>query len=182
MKLQPGGILPKLSSGSPTLKKEAGKTEHLLLSATVFDRQVTLLRWSHEGEEYEAVSGADFNFLTGFSSVKKGDKRFSMLMMGGNSTRNQNLENALKIPEGVHSGIATFVVTKGDATNAKACEAISVLHELYRNEGNKLRQAYFSREKKRKEREAELRANPAKPKNITLNYWKIQPKKEGSAQ
>ena len=49
---------------------ERAKTTHMFISATVIDRRATLLRWWHDGAEYQAWSNADWMILTGFSNFE----------------------------------------------------------------------------------------------------------------
>ena len=81
----------------------------------------------------------------------------------------------------------TYRITQGDLENTEAYEGITALHELYRSDYTRLKQAYDLREQRRKEREAALRANPPVPEDIVMHYWKVQPKRrlgnaEGGAQ
>ena len=53
----------------------------------------------------------------------------------------------------------------------EALASIQSLHDLYNNEHDRLLTAYQDREQASLAREAELKANPPKPKDIVLNYW-----------
>ena len=60
---------------------------------------------------------------------------------------------------------------------------IQSLHDLYNNEYNQLLTAYQGRERARLQQEAELKANPPKPKDLVINYWRIEaptPQKGGA--
>jgi hypothetical protein len=69
-------------------------------------------------------------------------------------------------------------MVQGAAGESEGYDAIVALHELYATDGERLREAYELREARRKEAEAELRANPPVPKDIVLNFWKVEPQKE----
>ncbi|RYZ70543.1 MAG: hypothetical protein EOP09_05925 [Proteobacteria bacterium] len=72
---------------------------------------------------------------------------------------------------------------QGAAGESEGYDAIVALHELYATDGERLREAYELREARRKEAEAELRANPPVPKDIVLNFWKIEkPKIEAESE
>ncbi len=72
---------------------------------------------------------------------------------------------------------------QGVAGESEGYDAIVALHELYATDGVRLREAYELREALQREAEAELRANPPIPKDIVLNFWKVEPpKKEAEAQ
>lgn len=159
--------------------EEAAKTTHLFISATVVDHRATQIRWWHDGAEYRAWSNANWLYLTGFGECQKGDKRFSTLLMAGNIDSGWLPEDSpLRIPDDLPETPGTYQLIQGDITNAEAFEGINALHELYRSEFARLKEAYELREQRRQEREAELRANPPKPKDIVLHYWKVEPKKE----
>jgi len=44
--------------------------------------------------------------------------------------------------------------------------------ELYRKEGASLEQAFYDREKAQAERREYFLANPPKPKDVTISFWK----------
>jgi hypothetical protein len=69
-------------------------------------------------------------------------------------------------------------MAQGAAGESEGYDAIVALHELYATDGERLRQAYELREARQKEAEAELRANPPVPKDIVLNFWKVEPPKK----
>jgi hypothetical protein len=76
----------------------------------------------------------------------------------------------------------TYRVIQGALSNAAAFEGITAFHELYQSDFARLKEAYELREQRRREQEAELLANPPKPKDIVLHYWKVEPKKETPAR
>jgi hypothetical protein len=71
-------------------------------------------------------------------------------------------------------------MTQGDLTNTEAYEGITALHELYRSDYARLKQAYDLREQRRKEREAALRANPPVPEDVVLHFWKVDRDEENT--
>jgi hypothetical protein len=72
------------------------------------------------------------------------------------------------------AGKATFLIASGTpATQTLA--SIQSLHDLYNNEYGRLKTAYEGRERARIRHEAELKAHPPKPKDITINHWRIAP-------
>lgn len=169
-----------------------------IISATVFDHETTFLRWwvfDDDGppEEFQAYSNVDFNHLTGFGTYEVGDVQFGLLMGIGNSDAagRQRFAEArgLESPEPALPALADggprYAITQGDTTNTDGVALIDGLHELYRNEKERLVTAYEGREQARREREAFLKANPPQPKDITLRYWRKADKKplaEGGAR
>jgi hypothetical protein len=159
-------------------------TTSLFLSASVVDHRATLLRWWECGKEYQAWSNLDFKYLTGFASFSKGDRHFVTFMgVGDVSSAALRNESMFQIPSDLPAGAPDFRMIQGAAGESEGYDAIVALHELYATDGERLREAYELRETRRKEAEAELRANPPIPKDIVLNFWKVEPpEKETEAQ
>ena len=166
------------------MQERSENTSHLFLSATVVDHRATLLRWWDKGKEYQAWSNVDFNYLTGFASFSKGDRHFVAFMgVGDIDSAKLREESMFQIPADLPAGAPQFRMVQGLAGDSEGYEAIAALHELYATEGDRLREAYELREARRREAEAELRANPPVPKDIVLNFWDVDPpKKEAEAQ
>ncbi|MEY4244222.1 MAG: hypothetical protein RLZZ245_1807 [Verrucomicrobiota bacterium] len=160
------------------------RTTSLFLSASVVDNRATLLRWWEGGKEYQAWSNVDFKYLTGFASFSKGDRSFVTFMgVGDVSAASLRAESMFQAPADLPTGVPDFRMIQGAAGESEGYDAIVALHELYATDGEGLRAAYQLREARRKEAEAELRANPPVPKDIVLNFWKVEPpKKEAEAQ
>ena len=166
------------------MQEHAANTTNLFLSATVVDHRATLLRWWDKGKEYQAWSNVDFNYLTGFASFSKGDRHFVTFMGVGNIDSGKlRGESIFRIPADLPEGAPQFRMIQGMAGDSEGYEAIAALHELFATDGERLRQAYELREARRREAEAELRANPPVPKDIVLNFWDVDPpKKDAEAQ
>jgi hypothetical protein len=178
------------------------KTELLGISATVYRSKNsaphTLVRISamNSGEKEETTfwSSADFAYLSGFASFVGNDGITRNLMMAwGNQDIDGTKEllakhdreyTAPKIPN-LPKGKATFIITSAPAST-EMLASIQALHDVYNNEYDRLKLAYESREQARLRDEAERKANPPKPKDITLNYWRIDAKdisnKKGSTR
>jgi hypothetical protein len=95
--------------------------------------------------------------------------------------RKYNAPDMPMLPEGK----ATFQIV-GKQPAAEDLVRIQALHDLYNSEFARLKTAYEGREAARIERDAYLKAHPPQPKDITLNYWRVeQPaakEKEGTAR
>jgi hypothetical protein len=159
------------------------RTTSLFLSASVVDHRATLLGWWEDGKEYQAWSNVDFKYLTGFASFSKGDRSFVTFMgVGDVSSASLRAESMFQVPADLPTGAPDFRMIQGTAGESEGYDAIVALHELYATDGARLRAAYELRVARQKEAEAELRANPPVPKDIVLNFWKVEvPKKEAEA-
>lgn len=63
--------------------------------------------------------------------------------------------------------------------------AITSLHEILNHDEQELRVAYDGRTRAAEERRALLETNPPQPKDIILNYWRIEKpadQEEGAAK
>lgn len=67
-------------------------------------------------------------------------------------------------------GKATFQII-GEQPSFSDLTALQSLHDLYNQHHAELLAAHQGREQARLQREAELKANPPQPKDITLRYW-----------
>jgi len=154
------------------------KTEIVFVSATVYDHSRTFVRWWPNGQydkEMCAWSNVDFNLFCGFSDYTWQGRKFSLLMGIGNENAALRQHFASmrgrtytppEIPALPTDGPG-FVLTKGDAADPASLDVLTGLHELYRVEETRLKDAYAGREKARIEREAFLRAHPPQPKDVT---------------
>lgn len=165
-------------------------TEILFVSATVYDRSRTFLRIIPNGKpdkEVAAWSNLDFNYFGGFSTfrVSQPDGTFTdfgMLMGIGNTDTvrwreamekhglDHELPEAPELPDLAISG-PSFVVADGDA-EGMAMDTLKYLHELYRKEGGRMEAAYYARERARKERMEYFLANPPRPDDVTVSFWR----------
>ena len=59
----------------------------LFLSATVYDHDVTELRWWEEGQQYRVFSNIDFNLIAGVGEIETDTAVYMVLMGIGNETR-----------------------------------------------------------------------------------------------
>lgn len=174
------------------------KNELLFLGATVFRSKDspprTLVRYwpAGTGESVTFWSSADFALIAGAiqSFVDSAGETHSMIMGWGNVDIDRMSE--LRAAKGLEydapdmpdfpEGKATYQIV-GNQPTAEELVAIQSLHDLYNSEFERLKTAYEGREKARIQREAELKANPPKPQDITLNYWRTEkPASEGKGE
>jgi hypothetical protein len=145
----------------------------------------TLVNFSPQGQGAEITfwSSADFAYLSGFSSFVGSDGIERSLMMSWGQQEIEHLSDlttesgvaACGVPEmpALPAGKATFSIASGQPS-PETLTAIQSLHDLYNNEYNRLKTAYEGRERARLANEAELKAHPPKPKDLIINYWRIE--------
>lgn len=174
------------------LREQYKETQLVFVSATVYDHSRTYLRCYPSGgggrREICGWSNLDFNHFSGFATyqVKGADgelREYGLLMGIGNEDTHKRAEWLAKhdreyvapeipsLPELATAGPA-FVISEGDTTDKEAMELIEGMHSLYKVEGKRMEDAYFARLKAYEERKAFLLANPPKPKDISIQFWK----------
>lgn len=194
---EPPPPLPPLPPDDPAVvarMKEFAKkyrgADLVFLSATIYDHSRTFLRIYPNGgieSEIGAWSNIDFNHFSGFGIFRitenDGTVHDCGLLMGiGNVNSGENRGRPvgkglnpikLQIPElpDLSAGGPAFVVTGGDV-EGDAMDTLSQVHELYRKEGARMETDFLAREKARAERRVWLLANPPKPKDVTIRFWR----------
>lgn len=167
------------------------ETQLAFVSATVYDHSRTLLRCYPSGgakREITLWSNLDFNHFCGFATfqVKGSDeetRQYGLLMGIGNENIQQRTKflaehdreyiapEIPQLPDPADAGPA-FVITEGDTSDREAMELVEGMHNLYKAEGARMEAAYHARIKAYEERKAYLLANPPKPKDVTIQFWK----------
>jgi hypothetical protein len=169
-------------------REEHPKSGLLFLGATVFRLKEsaprTLVRfWPEGGREVITFwSSADFALIAGGINSfvdSAGDSHHLMIGWGNvDIDRMSELQTAkgreylADMPE-FAEGKATFRFV-GKQPSAEDLVPIHALHDLYNNELARLKTAYEGREAARIKHEAYLKAHPPQPKDITLNYWRVE--------
>jgi hypothetical protein len=176
---------------------EDAAEEFVMAGASVFrpkdgpPRSLVQLWPQAGGQAVVFWSSADFGLLSPIGSFVGNDgKAHSFMLMWSVSETESlaSLEAGLG-PDGppipkFAEGKASFSITTGKASD-ETLVWIQSLHDIYNNEYERLKTAHDGRERARLEKEAELKANPPRPKNIVLNYWRIgadAAKAEGGAK
>ncbi len=179
----------EFSASLANYRADHPKSGLLFLGATVYrsqdSRPRTLVRYWPEGtrEDITFWSSADFALIAGGiqSFVDSASDTHHIFMSWSNveidrmadlqavKGRESEAPHMPDFPEGK----ATFEIV-GTQPAAEDLPPIQALHDLYNSEYDRLQKAYEGREKARLEHEAELKANPPKPQNITLNYWRTE--------
>ena len=191
---------PAVIARMKELRKNYRFTEHVFVSATVYDHSRTFLRIYPNGNlagEISAWSNVDFTHFSGFTTyrVNESDGTFRDygLLMGVGNTDTYRMRKGLaahgrkylapeipEIPDLALSG-PKFVVAGGQ-TDGEAMDTLSQVHDLYRKEGVRMEAAYHAREKARAERKAYLLANPPVPEDVVIRFWKPKKRFESNLQ
>lgn len=151
-------------------------SEFCFVSATVYDGQATQVMWWHKNEPFVAWSNLDWNVMGGFHQFEGKGQRFSFIMgAGATSSRARQLrEPDFRLPDLPNLTVEgpSYVLVSGDKEDEVAIKFIDVLHDLYEAEGPRLIAARVTRDQNREKAEAKLKANPPKPKDTVIQYWR----------
>lgn len=178
-------IDPAFQERTEEISSKRPADELMILSATVFraadSPPRSLVRYWAGGESVTLWSSADFALLSGFSSFTGSDGHARSVIMAWSHVdidrmtdlmeKHRHEYDAPEIPQ-FPEGKASYLISSAKPS-AEALIAIQSLHELYNNELVRLQTAYEGRERARLLREADLLANPPRPKDIILNHWRI---------
>ena len=180
---------PTILARIAKLRKNRPHDEVIHIGASVFrdknsaPRTLVDYRPDAQGEPIAFWSSADFSILAGLSSFVGSDGKTRSLMMTWSTTQIDHLTQTLakhgreyeapEIPTFL-AGKATFIIATGTPT-AENLASIQSLHDVCNNDYEKLKAAAESREQARLQQEAELKARPPQPKDITLSHWRIDP-------
>ena len=169
------------------------KSEALMISATVYDRQVTELRWQAGGRQYRAWSSIDFNYLAGQGEIETEDCIYFLIMGLGNETRASVADWNAFAPEwqrlAAAEGLAGSWETKsvpdlakfpagrftyllsGEAPADDSLAALDALHRYF--DANRLRLIadYEKRTAERTAREQWLKEHPSVQQDTIINFW-----------
>ena len=178
------------------------KSVVLFLSATVYDRQVTDVRWFNALGEHRIYSNIDFNLVAGMGRFETPDTSYTLLMGLGNDNRaerieynrsltKEDLQNDLQLdvppPPTEFSPVrAEYIVAEDRGHKPLTAEdlaALEALHVFFDANKQQLAENYSQREKANAERQRWLKEHPPAPKDIVIHYWRKpseRPKAEGT--
>jgi len=175
------------------------ETVQLSMGVTVFHSENypgkvrTKFSWRSKtsGDEFEAISNINGNLLSGFAQfdASNPNSRYLLFFFAINQDVDKLTEmfesrgriyQPPTLPE-LPLTEPSFVVTKGNPTADELAPMVAV-HNLVRTDGESLRLAFEGRERASEEQAAFLKANPPKPKDIVLNYWRLPKTPSGDTQ
>ncbi len=166
----------KSNLDSQVTDEEVIQSSMIFLSATVYDQKRTLLRCSVNGagdDEITVWSNVNFNHFTGVNTVQvrqaNGDiHAYSLIIAIGNEV-SQSLKEA-DVPS-IPDGVPAYVIQSKNPS-PESLALVESLHVFYRTEGKRLAEESVAREKAYEAEKAYLLANPPKPKDVTIHFWK----------
>jgi hypothetical protein len=168
------------------LRRQQKRWETLFLSVTVYDHQVSEVRWG-PGNQYRVFSNIDFNYFSGMNEVESDDAFYTLVLGLGNEVTGDAMQAVRErrwseLAGSVVPGPAAFgnrgfrfLLDKGSVPPpAEALRAMEALHAFYRENSQKLAEAYAKREADQAERVAREgweKEHPQKPRDRVINFW-----------
>lgn len=162
------------------------KFDVLMISATVYDRRVTELRWYVGGHEYRAWSNIDFNYIAGHGEIETEDTVYLLIMGIGNDSAeaveaaNQNAaafgsswRKELPTAESFSGKRSEYLLAnvEKETPPPEALAPLDALHTYYDANRQRLAEEYIRREANRSAREQWLKEHPPVPQNTVINFW-----------
>ena len=165
-----------------------------MVYATIYDDNMTYVRWNHDGRMHGAWSNTNFKLLEGFISFEGRGRQFTFMMLNGVSSmeqlraakadgKRQDLPEIVDFTELKKRNFPAYMLMEGDGQDEASMDFMEAIHDLYEGEQQRLVAAHAEREKNRVIRvleEERLRLNPPPKPDVIVNYWKKapEPKKE----
>lgn len=167
------------------------KFELLILSATVYDHEVTELRCFASGHDFRAYSNIDFNWFCGTSEVETDDTVYELIFGVGNQTRQSvdamNLYATGKgLPEKFQRQIpplsqfsgtrAEYVLedTPKELPPEEALKGLDALHVYYDTNRQQLAENYARYQKEQAAHDAQVKfakEHPTAVPDTVVNFW-----------
>lgn len=188
---------PSAEELAEILRQEAKRDVLMFLSCTVYDRRIAEVRWTRDDGQYVLWSGVDFNHLRDMLYFESGDTCYTLFMGIGNESINdvrrwnsevdadfelRNYEPDLRFPvpptqfigEIASRSVYRLVSFPQTGIDPEAKAALDSLHQYYETNRSRLTREYEDSEAENAARAEWLRANPPRPKNMTINFFPIR--------
>lgn len=175
----------------------------LILSTTVYDRQVTNVSWWRPEGEYVFWSSIDFNFLRNLFDFETPEVRYLVFLGIGDETtddvkqwnselarKKSPMELQLPLPPLVsqipgasanHSAYSLVKVPK-EGADPEVIKALEDLHEHFDLNREELVRQFNGSEARRIEQEQWLKDHPPQPKDTAINFFPIKSVYKRAAQ
>lgn len=180
-------VVPPLLPTAPVSNTEVAEVpvaqelkdhQMISISATVYDRKITELRWFKDGKSFHAWSNIDFNYIAGMGSFETEDTIYSLVLGIGNETDQSSGElKSLPALESFPPGPASYILIREDSKTAYTTQdlaSMNVLHHYFEVNRDKLKAAYAVREQQRIEQEQWQKEHPPVPQDTIINFWPIK--------
>lgn len=153
------------------------ETRLLSVTAIVYENGWTFLTWWHHDEKgqfqtFEAWSQTDLRSLWMVSDFEVNRVRYMIFPMVLDASWKYSGSRRHPLPGPLSfEGTPGYRLVKGDASNTKALNPITALHEIYRKEGDLLAAQWGEVQKQRQADEEWRKANPPVPQDTIIRMW-----------
>jgi hypothetical protein len=141
-----------------------------MLSCTVYDRAITQLRWTHEGENYLAYTNADFNYLRSVSRVETESTQYNYFMGIGNVSSVNATEPLPDLPA-FDSKVSQYYLAQGRADIPQATAGLEALLAYYDTHLDSLKIVYQRNEALAAAQKRYDAKHPAEKEEFILQFW-----------
>lgn len=167
--------LQALEQSQPAPKKNVV----IFISATVYDRQITQLRWSDESGAHRAFSNIDFNYFSGAGMFATPDTSYFLMMGLGNETRDAAAASKIQLPalEQFRPTQAQYLVVQDDAKSPtdQSLKWLDDLHAYFDANKQQMIDGYNKSVADQIARQQWLKEHPPVPQNTVINFWRVSP-------
>ena len=189
--------------------QRAGEHQSLLLTGTVYDREVTELKWSYGGRSYRAFSNVDFDHLCcnfELLTIEEGDRVYKITkVIDSESTETRAMINRARLeqgqpalpakwipsPEDFPLGRSAFLlVDRGARGNDEAaptddeiraaCAGIEAIHRYYDANKDELIAKWRERLAAQEAASTQAAQREPKPKEDTVIYFWREPREDAN--
>ena len=148
----------------------------LWMAATVFDREVSRVTWSHPKfpkQQYEAIVGLDFSLFSSVSKFSHGGNTFQLLLLSSFlDTKERDFHGRpFRFPDPPQCEPGEFRIVKGRAEDRDGVAPLMALMALYEAEESRLVAAQNHRLRVQKQAEEWRKANPPEPEPRNVTIW-----------
>ena len=145
----------------------------LILTATVYDDNITRLSWRYLSDEFIAFTNANFNYLRDTHSIDAGNTFFSFFMGIANATYASNPHSGESIPNVslFSSEYCEYVLAQGNPDNTEALAGIEALLHYYDANLPELKIALQRREALASAKKRYDAQHPKQPEDFIVQFW-----------
>ncbi len=150
----------------------------LTLSVTIYDREISRIRWESGGQRHTVYSNIDFNFMRGVRGFEAGDGRtYYTLLMGIGEEAIRGREHLLPASDSFDSERAGYIVESGDGITPAGDDLapIDALHAWYRQNEERLKLECQRREALNAAWKRHREANPPVQRPTVIHFWPVEP-------
>ena len=159
--------------------RELKAYKFLMLGATVYDHQFTVLRWSNGDQWVRAISNVDFNYFCGLMEFETADTIYDYFMMASNETTDssdgQTLTWLAQARQQLPSSVTGYIILEGNAANnPEALADLDAIHTYFSSNKEKIISDYQQRTAAWAKQERWNKSHPPVQHDTVINLWPVK--------